>query len=83
MRPIDANGKISVSSPISVQPSTTADAPIVQLRADAHVRRRSTACGPIVVPSPMCASRMHDAPSDRSAVRSGTRPSSSSASATT
>ena len=26
-RPIDANGKISVSSPISVQPSMTADAP--------------------------------------------------------
>ena len=34
-RPIDAIGKICVSSPISVQPSMTTDAPIRQSRADA------------------------------------------------
>ena len=40
MRPIDANGKISVSSPISVNPSTTADAPMRQ-------RLPSRTCSPI------------------------------------
>ena len=33
----------------------TADAPMRQLRADARRAGRSMACGPIVVPSPICA----------------------------
>ena len=52
IRPIEANGKISVSSPISVQPSIDGRRADRAVRADPDVRRRSSACGPMVVPSP-------------------------------
>ena len=54
MRPIDANGKISVSSPISVNPSTTADAPMRQ-RLPSRTCSPMTAFGPTIVPAPICA----------------------------
>ena len=54
MRPIDANGKISVSSPISVNPSTTADAPTRQ-RLPSRTCSPTTAFGPTIVPAPISA----------------------------
>ena len=54
MRPIEAKGKISVPSPISVQPSTTADAPTLQF-GPRRTFAPMTASGPIVVPAPTCA----------------------------
>ena len=54
IRPIDANGKISVSSPISVNPSTTADAPM-RHRRPSFTCSPITAFGPTIVPAPISA----------------------------
>ena len=54
IRPIEANGKICVSSPISVQPSMSAEAPIRQclpMRTCGPI----VANGPTMVPSPISA----------------------------
>ena len=52
--PIEANGKITLPSPIWVQPSMTADAPILQSRPIVTCSPM-TACGPTVVPAPIIA----------------------------
>ena len=58
-RPIEANGKISVPSPISVHPSITAEAPTLQ-SGPIRTCGPTTACGPMVVPSPDFGGRMDD-----------------------